>query len=85
MPNKKKSKRINSKKKKGLAKIATLTTKSISNAFSNYKKNKELEKIRIIKLEKLEEKNQILKERKDLKLLEERLNKESNKLNAHLF
>ena len=42
MPNKKKSKKINSKKKKGLAKIATLTTKSISSAFSNYKKNKEL-------------------------------------------
>ena len=40
MPNKKKSKRINSKKKKGLAKIATLTPKSIRSAFSNYKKKK---------------------------------------------
>ena len=60
-----------------------MTTKSISSAFSNYKKNKELEKIRIIKLQKIEEKNEILKERKDLKIWEERLNKESNKIKLH--
>ena len=78
-----KRKKKNSKTLKnnnGLAKIATITTKSLSNAFSNYKKNKELSKIKAIKLQKLEEKNQFLKERKDLKLWEERLNKESNKI-----
>ena len=48
--------------------------------FSNYKKNKELNKIRLIKLQKLEDKNQILKERKELKIWEERLGKESNKI-----
>ena len=51
MTNKKKIKK-NKIKNKGLSKIATLTTKSISNAFSNYKKNKELEKIKAIKLQK---------------------------------
>ena len=48
---------------------------------SNYKKNKELEKIKVIKLQKLEEKNQILKEKKDLKIWEERLIKKVIKLN----
>ena len=48
-----KRKKKNSKTLKnnnGLAKIATITTKSLSNAFSNYKKNKELGKIKAIKL-----------------------------------
>ena len=67
-------------KKNGLAKIANLTSKSFGTVLSNFKKNKELEKIKIIKLQKLEEKNQILKERKDLKIWEERLIKESNRI-----
>ena len=80
MPRKKtKQKKIN--KANGIVKITNLAPKSfLSNAFSNYKKNKELNKIKAIKLEKLQEKNQILKERKDLKVWEERLIKESNKL-----
>ena len=57
-----------------------MTTKSISSAFSNYKKKKDLEKIRTIKIQKLEDKNLILKERKELKNWEERLSKESNKI-----
>ena len=76
-------KKIRTKKKInniGLAKIANLTTKSISSAFIKYKKNRELEKVKVIKLQKLEEKNQILKERKDLKSWQDRLNKESNKI-----
>ena len=56
-------------KNNGLGKIASLTTKSIGKAFANYKKNKELQKIKLIKLQKLEEKNDILKEKKDLKNL----------------
>ena len=83
MPLKKKKKQKRNLSQNGLAKIATLTTKSISSAFTNYKKNKELEKIRVIKLQKIEEKNEILKERKDLKIWEERLNKESNKIKLH--
>ena len=43
MPYKKKKKKIYKKTDNGFAKIATITTKSISNALSNYKKNKELE------------------------------------------
>ena len=77
---KKKKKTKIKKDSGGLAKIATFTTKSISSALSNYKKNKEQNKIRAIKLQKLEEKNSILKERKDLKIWEERLIKESNKI-----
>ena len=77
----KKIKHKNSKKSTGIVKISNLAPKSfLSNAFSNYKKNKELNKIKAIKLEKLKEKNQILKERKDLKVWEERLIKESNRL-----
>jgi len=54
-------------KKNGLVKIANLTSKSFGTVLSNFKKNKELEKIKIIKLQKLEEKNQILKKIKNLK------------------
>ena len=76
----------NSKNSSGIVKISNLAPKSfLSNAFSNYKKNKELNKIKAIKLEKLKEKNQILKERKDLKVWEERLIKESNKLKFSKF
>ena len=77
----KKKKRSKIKKKtSSFAKIASLTTTSISSALSNYKKKKELDKIKEIRLQKLEEKNQIIKDRKDLKAWEERLNKESNKI-----
>ena len=77
----KRTKQKNSKKSNGIIKITNLAPKSfLSNALSNYKKNKELNKLKAIKLEKLKEKNQILKERKDLKVWEERLVKESNKL-----
>ena len=70
----KKKKKIKTQRNSGgLAKI-------VSSAFSNYKKNKEQNKIKAIKLQKLEEKNSILKEKKELKIWEERLNKESNKI-----
>ena len=49
----------------------------LSKAFSTYKKNKEINKIKAIKLEKLKEKNQIIKERKELKIWEEKLIKEN--------
>ena len=39
-------KKNNSKNSNGLAKIATITTKSLSNAFVNFKKNQELKKIK---------------------------------------
>ena len=68
------------KNRSSFSKITSFTTKSFSNALSNYKKNKELEKIKAIKLKKLEDKNTILKEKKDLKIWEERLAKESNKI-----
>ena len=58
----KKTKQKNSKKSSGIAKISNLAPKSfLSNAFSNYKKKKELNKFKDIKLEKLKEKNQIIK------------------------
>ena len=52
MRKKKRKPKIN--KKSSLKSIATLTTKSISNAFIKYKRNKELEKIKTIKLQKIE-------------------------------
>ena len=64
----KKTKQKNSKKSNGLVKITNLAPKSfLSNAFSNYKKNKELNKIKAIKLEKLKEKIKSLKNEKILK------------------
>jgi hypothetical protein len=62
----KKKIKINKNKNK-LSKITNFTTKSLSNVLSNYKKNKELEKIKAIKLKKLEDKNTISREKKDLK------------------
>ena len=51
-------KSIRSKKRKikansGFAKLANITTKSLSNAYSNFKKNQEIKKIKEIKLKKL--------------------------------
>ena len=55
----KKTKQKKLKKANGIVKITNLAPKSfLSKAFSNYKKNKELNKIKAIKLEKLQEKNQ---------------------------
>ena len=71
------------KNKNGLAKIANLTTISLSNVILNYKKNKELKKIKDIKLQKLSDKNQILKEKKDLKIWEEKISKESRKIKLY--
>ena len=58
-----------------------IETSNIETIFSKYKKNLEKKKIREIKLKKLEEKNEILKEKKELKILEEKLQKENNKIN----
>ena len=80
MKTKKKIRTRTSKEKHGLSKIASFTTKSIASAISNYKKNKEQNKIRAIKLQKLEDRNLLLKEKKDLKVWEDKLLKESNKL-----
>ena len=52
------------KKNNWLAKIASFTTSSLSSALTNYKKKKEQEKIKAIKLQKLEERNSYQKEKK---------------------
>ena len=80
MRTRKKARTRASKEKHGLSKIASFTKKSITTAISNYKKNKEQNKIRAIKLQKLEERTSLLKEKKDLKAWEDKLIKESNKL-----
>ena len=68
---KKKKKTLKNKRKKtassGLSKFASITTNSLSKAFTNYKKNQEIKKIREIKLKKLEN-NQIIKENNQIKL-----------------
>ena len=85
MPNKKLTK-FKTKRKKvkdkttGLAKLASITTKSISSAISNYKKNQEIKKIKEIKLKKLQESSQIIKEKKELRIWEDKLRKEENKI-----
>ena len=42
--------------------FTSITTNTLSSAYSKYKKNLEKKKIKEIKLKKLEEKNEILKE-----------------------
>ena len=77
----KKTRTSNSRKASyGISKFASLTTSSLSKAFIKYKKNQEIKKIKEIKLKKLEENNQILKEKKELKVWEEKLQKENSKL-----
>ena len=56
------------------------SSKGIRSVLNNYKKNQEQKKIKEIKLKKLAENNQILKDRKELRSWEERLGKESYKL-----
>ena len=82
-----KKKRIKSKVKKdktinnnGLSKIAKITTKSLSAAFTNFKKKQELKKVKEIKLKKLQENNDLIKEKKELKIWEDKLKKEDIKL-----
>ena len=57
MPSKKNTKLKIKRKKKpdnnGLAELASITTKSLSSAYSNFKKNQEIKKIKEIKLKKL--------------------------------
>ena len=67
----KSKKRNNSKNNSGLAKLATITTKSISGAFINFKKSQEQKKIKEIKLKKLQEHSEIIREKKDLRVLDE--------------
>ena len=64
MPLKKKKTQIK-KKTNGLAKIATLTTSSLSSALSNYKKKKEQEKIKAIKFKNLRKEILIKRKRKN--------------------
>ena len=66
-----------------MAKIATITTKSLSSAFINFKKNQELKKIKEIKLKKLQENNELIKEKKELKIWEEKLKKEESTLSQN--
>ena len=76
-------KKIKTKKeKKGLSNITKLTTKSLSSVFVNFKKNQKIKKIKEIKLKKLQEKNDLFKEKKELKIWEEKLKKEDNKLRS---
>jgi hypothetical protein len=63
MPLKKNIKTRNKKRKAktydsgGISKLAALTTRSLGNVYSNFKKNQELKKIKEIKLKKLQDNN----------------------------
>ena len=71
----KNKKKLNKKTKNGFAKLATITTKSLSAAFVNYKKRQEQNKIKEIKLKKLQENSELLREKKEIKAWEEKLKK----------
>ena len=57
--------------------ISIFSSSTIKNAYSNFKKNQEKKKIKQTKLKKIAENNQIIKEKKELKTWEEKLNKET--------
>jgi len=65
--NKKKKTQKNKKSSIGISKFASLTSGTLSKAFSNYKKSQEIKKIKEIKLKKLEENNKLVKEKKRVK------------------
>ena len=72
----KKKKKIRAKvEKEGLVGLTNFTTKSLSGAFIKFKKKQELKKIKEIKLKKLQENNALVKEKKELKIWEEKLKK----------
>ena len=81
MIKKKKTKKIK-EKKKGLSSLTKFTTKSLSGAFYNFKKKQEQKKIKDIKLKNLQENNTLIKERKELRIWEEKLKKEDIKLRS---
>ena len=75
MPSKKNTKTRNKRKRNqestgGLTKLATITTRSLSSAITNFKKNQEQKKIKEIKLKKLQESNDLTKEKKELNITE---------------
>ena len=78
----KKKKKTKSKNNSNLSKIASFTAQSISNAYSSYKKNQEQKKIQEIKLRKIEENNNLIKEKKELKVREDQLKKDLDKLKS---
>ena len=74
--------KANRSKNNSFTKLATITTKSLSNAFVNFKKNQEIKKIKEIKLKKLQENSDLIRQKKELKIWEEKLKKEDNKLKS---
>ena len=64
MPLKKKKTKIK-KKTNGLAKIATLTTSSLSNALSNYKKKKNKKKSKLLNYKNLRKEILIKRKKKN--------------------
>ena len=58
----KKSKKI---KKKNFGSVSLFSSKSFKGILNNYKKNKEQKKIKEIKLKKLAENNQLVKDKKN--------------------
>ena len=80
MPRKKKIK--TKKEKKGLSKLTNFTTKSLSGAFLNFKKNQELKKIKEIKLKRIQENNSLVKERQLIRSTRELYDGEQKALNV---
>ena len=76
---KKKKIKKTKEKKKGLSSLTKFTTKSLSGAFLNFKKKQEQKKIKDIKLKNLQENKTLMKERKELRIWEEKLKKENIK------
>ena len=66
-----------------MSKITNFTTRSFTNVFANFKKNQELKKIKEIKLKKLQENNDLIKEKKELKIWEEKLIKAKKELHPN--
>ena len=77
MPRKKS---VRKKNASGIAKIASFTATSISNAYSTYKKKQDQRKVEEIKLKKLAENNKVIQERKELRSKEDQLKKDQDKL-----
>ena len=78
--NKNTMRKVKKKDKKDRSSGLSIASYNLKKVFSNFKKNKEKQRNKKVKLKNLAESNQILKDRKELRLWEERLSKESYKL-----
>ena len=76
MKKKKKHQKKTKKQEISFHRLAKITSRSLSKAYQGFKNKQKINKLKKIKLKKREEAREITKEKKELKLREEQINKD---------